>query len=175
MMANRQKPNAVVETNTDTDTPEPPHAGVAVPETEIPTHAPAMRLASLVIFVSNLEASIAFYRELLDVEATIINDTAALLVGAGGNQIYLRSIGVRGSRPLGGLGLQYMLWSAGSEEEFLRCQEALRIGSPHVVTTQHQGFQMVEGRDPDDMPVLVSYPGPEQVPRREIISRIYEW
>jgi catechol 2,3-dioxygenase-like lactoylglutathione lyase family enzyme len=172
-MAILQKSNAAVETNTDI--PELPRTGVVAPETEMPTHAPAMRLASLVIFVSNLEASIHFYRELLGIEATIINDTAALLVGVDGNQIYLRSIGTRDSRPLGGLGLQYMLWSAVSEEEFLRCQEALRTLSPHVVTTQHQGFQMVEGRDPDDMPVIVSYPGAERVPRSEIVARIYEW
>jgi len=34
---------------------------------------------------------------------------------------------------------------------------------------------MMEGRDPDDMPVLISYPGPERAARKEIISRIYEW
>jgi catechol 2,3-dioxygenase-like lactoylglutathione lyase family enzyme len=58
-----------------------------------------MRLASLVMFVSDLNASIAFYNELLGTQVTIINDTAALLVAADGNQIYLREIGARFTFP----------------------------------------------------------------------------
>jgi hypothetical protein len=39
--------------------------------------------------------------------------------------------------------------------------------------TDVQGFRVLEGRDPDGLPVLISYPGPDQAPRREIIDRIY--
>jgi catechol 2,3-dioxygenase-like lactoylglutathione lyase family enzyme len=91
----------------------------------------AMRLASLVMFVSDLNASIAFYNELLGTQVTIINDTAALSVAADGNQIYLREIGKRGSHSLGGLGLQYMLWSAGSAEDFARTEKVLARLCPH--------------------------------------------
>ena len=134
-----------------------------------------MSLASLVMFVSNLDTSVSFYRKLLCADVTVIDDTAALLVLADGNQVYLRDIGTRGSHPLGGLGVQYILWSAGSQEEFSRCQDELRRLSPKAALTKHEGFEMMEGRDPDDMPVLISYPGPERAARKEIISRIYEW
>jgi hypothetical protein len=46
---------------------------------------------------------------------------------------------------------------------------------PHSTTTKHEGFDTLEGRDPDDVPILISYPGPDRIPRGEIISRIYDW
>jgi len=145
----------------------------AEPETMLPVAG--MRLASLVMFVSDLAASVSFYQKLLRAQVTAIDGTAALLVLADGNQIYLRDIGTRGTHTLGGMGVQYMLWSANTQEEFLRCQDELRRLSPKAALTKHEGFEMMEGRDPDDLPVLISYPGPEQVPRSDIIARIYEW
>jgi len=34
---------------------------------------------------------------------------------------------------------------------------------------------VVEGRDPDDLPVLIVYPGPDQTPLHELPVRIYGW
>jgi catechol 2,3-dioxygenase-like lactoylglutathione lyase family enzyme len=134
-----------------------------------------LKLASVVMFVKDLAKSIDFYRRLLLLEPTVQNDTAALLVGRDCYQLYLTCIGSGASHSLGGIGYQYVIWTAASDEELLRCETVLRTQSEHVTVTQHQGFRMVEGRDPDDVPVLVTYPGPDEAPRQEIISRIYDW
>jgi len=34
---------------------------------------------------------------------------------------------------------------------------------------------VIEGRDPDDLVVMVSHPGPGEVPLRELPARIYGW
>jgi hypothetical protein len=67
-----------------------------------------------------------------------------------------------------------MLWSAGSAEDFARAEKVLARLCPHSTTTKHEGFDTLEGRDPDDVPILISYPGPDPIPRGEIISRIYD-
>jgi catechol 2,3-dioxygenase-like lactoylglutathione lyase family enzyme len=134
-----------------------------------------LKLASVVMFVTDLDRSVKFYSELLDLEPTIRNDTAALLVSSGGCQVYLRCIGTKGTHTLGAVGPQYVLWSAESEADLDRCESLLRAQSNRVSMTQHDGFRMLEGRDPDDEPVIVSYPGPDKLPRHEIVSRIYGW
>ncbi|MCU1508986.1 MAG: uncharacterized protein JWR53_392 [Glaciihabitans sp.] len=134
-----------------------------------------LKLASIVMFVTDLDRSVDFYSTLLNLEPTLRDDTVALLVAPGGYQLYLRALGPRASHPLGGIGAQYALWSAASEADLDRCEAAMRQESTRVVVTQHDGFRMVEGRDPDDVPVIVSYPGPDLVARREIVPRIYGW
>jgi len=37
------------------------------------------------------------------------------------------------------------------------------------------GFVWVEGRDPSGVPVVITYPGPEESARNAIISRVYSW
>jgi hypothetical protein len=37
-----------------------------------------------------------------------------------------------------------------------------------------EGFTFLEGRDPDGLPVIIAYPGPEQAPRHLIKSRVYQ-
>ena len=34
---------------------------------------------------------------------------------------------------------------------------------------------MLEGRDPDDIAVMIIYPGPEQAPLHKLPVRIYGW
>ena len=136
---------------------------------------PQLRLGSVVMFVNDLAESVDFYSRLLLLEPTVQNDTAALLVDPGCYQLYLTCIGSRASHALGGIGYQYVIWTAASDDDLVRCENVLRSESDHVTLTAHEGFRMVEGRDPDDVPVLVTYPGPDQAPRQEIISRIYDW
>jgi hypothetical protein len=40
-------------------------------------------------------------------------------------------------------------------------------------TTEHA--TAVEGRDPDGIVVLITYPGPDQTPMRELPVRVYGW
>lgn len=54
-----------------------------------------------------------------------------------------------------------------------RCERVLRARSARVDTREAEGFTLIEGRDPSGLPVLVAYPGPDEVARLEIISRYY--
>jgi catechol 2,3-dioxygenase-like lactoylglutathione lyase family enzyme len=134
-----------------------------------------LKLASVVMFVSELDRSVKFYCDLLHLEPTVRNDTAALLVGATGWQLYLRAMGIRATHASGGLGPQYVLWSAESLEDLDRCEARLREQSTHISVTQEDGYRLLEGRDPDGQPVIITFPGPDNLPRNEIISRIYDW
>ena len=76
---------------------------------------------------------------------------------------------------MGGVGPQYMVWSATTEGQFHECEAVLLRQSSHTRTTAEKQFMMVEGRDPDGAPVIVTYPGPDTVARTEIIPRMYGW
>lgn len=49
--------------------------------------SPRLRLASAVMFVHSLDRSVAFYRELLALDVTVADSTAALLVSPDGFQL----------------------------------------------------------------------------------------
>ncbi len=134
-----------------------------------------LRLATAVMFVTELERSVAFYRELLGWAVTVRDNTAALLVGPDGFQLYLRSMGKNAQHPLGHVGIQYLIWTAEDEADLRRCERILRAQSRQVSSQDGDGFSLVEGRGPDNVPVLVTFPGPDQAPRHLIMQRIYEW
>ncbi|WP_329312120.1 VOC family protein [Streptomyces sp. NBC_01278] len=131
------------------------------------------RLASVVVFVHDHDASADFYQELLNMEVTVRTATAALLVGRGGFQVYLRAVGPNAAHPVGHVGAQYVIWTADGPEDFQRCERVLRARSDRVYTRESEGFTLIEGRDPSGLPVLVAYPGPDEVARLEIITRYY--
>lgn len=136
---------------------------------------PRLRLASAVMFVHDLDRSVAFYQELLALAVTAQDDSAALLVSPDGFQLYLRGMGTDAVHPLGNVGVQYLIWTADGEDDLRRCEAVLRAHSVHVSSHTVDGFTMVEGRGPDDVPVVVTYPGPDQAPRTGILPRIYQW
>jgi catechol 2,3-dioxygenase-like lactoylglutathione lyase family enzyme len=136
---------------------------------------PRLRLASAVMFVAELERSVTFYRELLGLDVTVHGDDAALLAHPDGYQLYLRRIGHRAAHPTGPIGIQYLIWTAQNEGDLERCERVLKAQSPNVTRSTTDGFTVIEGRGPDDVPVIVTYPGPDQAPRHEILERIYHW
>lgn len=136
---------------------------------------PRLRLASAVMFVRDLERSIRFYRELLALQISVQENTGALLVSPDGFQLYLRSMGPRAHHSLGNIGIQYLIWTAEDEDDLHRCEEVLRAWSGSVRRLAVDGFVVVEGRGPDGIPVLVTYPGPDEVPRQQILRRFYQW
>lgn len=134
-----------------------------------------MRLSSAVTFVSDLDRSVAFYCDLLGLTCSIRDESAALLVGPENYELYLRGKHAQPSRVLGSVGIQYLIWSADSMEELQRCEEALRRESIHVRRERLDEFEVVEGRDPDHLAIMVVFPGPDQSARHAIIPRIYSW
>lgn len=137
--------------------------------------APRLTLASAVMFVHELDRSVRFYEELLALEVTVHDESAALLVSPDGFQLYLRSLGSGDEHPLGSVGMQYVVWTADGQGDLRRCEQVLQQHSAHLSTETLDGFTLVEGRGPDDEPVVVTYPGPHQAPRHQILQRIYQW
>jgi len=133
------------------------------------------RLGSAVMFVQQLERSVNFYQEVLELEVVDRSPTAALLVGAGGSQLVLRSLGTNAAHALGSIGVQYVTWTAAGEDDLARCEQVLRERSAHRETRSSGPVSAVEGRDPDDLVVMIVYPGPDQLPLHELPVRVYGW
>lgn len=136
---------------------------------------PRASLSLAVIFVRDLDASVRFYTGVLGLEVADRSATAVLLSGAGDSPLVLRAIGEHAERALGSVGVQYVVWAAASEQELGRVEEALRKLSAHRERRAGDGYQVVEGRDPDGVPVLVCYPGPDRLPLHEVPARVYGW
>ena len=132
-------------------------------------------ISSAVMFVQDLDRSVSFYQEVLGLAVTDISPTAALLTSTEGAQLILRAMGSNAAHTLGGVGFQYVVWTAGSDEDLRRCERVLRERSAHRDTRDSGGTVAVEGRDPDDIVVIITYPGPDQVPLHELPVRIYGW
>ena len=133
------------------------------------------RPTSVVLFVYALDESVSFYRDLLNLEVRTQTETAVLLGRADGLQLYLRATGSHGAHSVGGVGVQYVIWTAVDLDDLHRCEELLKARNGHVSTWHAEGISVIEGRDPSDCPVLVSFPGPDAVPRHDIMNRIYAW
>jgi catechol-2,3-dioxygenase len=137
--------------------------------------AKGTRIGSAVMFVQQLDRSISFYQDVLALQVTDQSPTAALLVSPEGAELILRSMGSSGAHPLGGVGVQYVIWTAAGREDLDRCERALKERSAHRETRGSDGVVVVEGHDPDDTVVMIAYPGPDERPLRELPTRIYGW
>jgi hypothetical protein len=60
-------------------------------------------------------------------------------------------------------------------DELDRCEQVLRRRQAYRDTRSFEGATAVEGRDPDDLPVIVTYPGPDEIPEHRLPLRIYGW
>lgn len=137
--------------------------------------AEGVRLSAAIVFVRNLEKSVTFYRELLGLEVVDRSTTAALLATADGSQLVLRQFGNNAPHPLGSIGVQYLTWNTTSKDDLDRRAEILRRNSAYRETRTDDGAIVVEGRDPDDVPVMITYSGDNQPFMRKLPARIYAW
>ena len=133
------------------------------------------RLGLVVMFVRDLDRSVDFYTHILGLEVADHSPTAALLNNAVGTQLVLRAMGPGVSRALGAVGVQYVVWTAADKADLDRCERALRDRAAHRETRSHNGVTVLEGRDPDDLRLVVTYPGPDEVPLHQLPPRIYGW
>jgi catechol 2,3-dioxygenase-like lactoylglutathione lyase family enzyme len=127
------------------------------------------------IYVSDLNASVTFYTELLGLTVSDREPTAALLASATRSPLILRAMGPNATRAPGSLGVQYLLWAAATGEALDRAERMLKAHSAFVETREADGYKVVEGRDPDGSPVLLAYPPPDEAPLRKLPARIYAW
>lgn len=134
------------------------------------------RLSTAVMFVHDLDASIAFYSDVLQMTVTVRQVTAALLVNAVSSQLYLRQMGERTPHPLGAIGVQYVIWTASSTDDLDRCERAMKEAGRRPVTRHVvDGITFIEGKDPSGVPVVITHPGPDRTARRAIMQRVYSW
>jgi catechol 2,3-dioxygenase-like lactoylglutathione lyase family enzyme len=139
------------------------------------TMAHGARLGSVVMFVQDLDRSVSFYRDVLALEVKDRTATAALLVSGERSQLILRSMGSGATHPLGAVGVQYVIWTAADGADLDRCERALKDLSAYRDSRVSGHVRAIEGRDPDDIVVMVVYPGPDQLPNDELPVRIYGW
>jgi CBS domain-containing protein len=130
-----------------------------------------VKLAAAVVFVSDLARSLSFYQPLLRYPITVSDADAALLTGPAGSQLYLRQAGERSTRG-DRVGVQWVGWTAGDPDDLDRCSEVLKERGGYVGRDTSEGITLVEGRDPDGLPVIIVYPGAEHAPRHAIHARI---
>jgi catechol-2,3-dioxygenase len=134
-----------------------------------------LRLTGVVVYVRDLDKSVSFYRELLKLEVCDSAPTAALLCTADGPELILRATGQASSHPLGQLGVQYVVWALPSRDELDRCERVLRDRSAYRDTRVTEKTTLVEGHDPDDIVVMLTYTEGNGHPPRELSARIYAW
>ena len=132
-----------------------------------------VRLASSVMFVAQLDRSVAFYRDVFTCSVAIRDLGAALLVAPDGFQLYLVEKGDRAEHPLAHIGLQYLMWSTDSAEALDAIEAALRERGGHPDRHSSGGVTFVRGRDPDGIGVVIAHPSPESLPRSVIGARLY--
>jgi catechol-2,3-dioxygenase len=137
--------------------------------------AEGVRLSAAVVFVQNLDKSESFYRELLGLDVIDRSTTAALLATPDGSQLVLRQFGNNAPHPLGAIGVQYLTWGVASRDDLERRTEILRRKSAYRETRTEGSVTVVEGRDPDDLPVMLFYAGDDQPFMHKLPARIYAW
>lgn len=130
----------------------------------------AARVTSCLMRVFDLGRSVNFYRDVFECRVALHEPEAALLLTPGGFQIYFRAHEAVGPRGIDDVGVEEIIWSAGSEAELQRIAQRLRTHYPSTYTNNHHGITFVDGVDPDGNRVLITYPTPEQLPR-EVIDR----
>jgi catechol 2,3-dioxygenase-like lactoylglutathione lyase family enzyme len=128
------------------------------------------------MFVQDLDRSVRFYTEVLELEVADTSPTAALLAStAGGAELILRAMGSNAGHALGSVGVQYVLWIAPSRDYLDRCERLLKRHSAYRETRTDGSHRAVEGHDPDDIVVMVVHPGPDAMHMRRLPARIYGW
>jgi catechol 2,3-dioxygenase-like lactoylglutathione lyase family enzyme len=130
-------------------------------------------LGAYVLFVRDLQESLDFYVHLLDAEIETQSFGAAILATTQGSHVVLREAGPRATHPLGGIGVQYILWYAASRLDLDEFESRLRRLDARVSVFGRNGIRVVEGRDPSGVAVMFAHPGPDVLPRQDIFERIY--
>src|SRR3954462_167807 len=117
-----------------------------------------MKLTSAVIFVRDLDRSKEFYGQLLQLDGELPTGEALLMYAGEGDHLVLRELD-RAAGATGGVGgVQDLIWPARDPEDLNRCERVLQPGGAHVSTWFDHDIEVVEGRDPDRTPILVTYP-----------------
>ena len=116
-----------------------------------------MDLSAAIIFVRDLARSRDFYKGVFGLHEEASSGEAVVLTANSGDRLLLRALG-KAPHPSGNIGVQYLVWAAQEPDELARCERALKESDAFVERRSEQGVTVVEGRDPDNIPLIVVHP-----------------
>lgn len=132
------------------------------------------RVASSVLFVTELERSVSFYRDMFGCEVSLRSEgEAALLLAPGGFQLYIIERGRHAEHHPAGLGHHLLMWAVDSPEGLRFFEQALKVAGRYTGTHSAGEVTFVEGRDPDGIRVVVAHPDPARGGRSIFDSHLY--
>jgi catechol-2,3-dioxygenase len=131
------------------------------------------KVASSVLYVSELNRSVSFYRDLFECEVTLRSTEAALLLTGEGFQLYIIERGKHAERHPNGLGHHLLMWATDTPEGLESLKDTLQATGSYIDTHTSGGITFVEGRDPDGLRVVIAHPDPAQKPRSIFDSHLY--
>ena len=114
----------------------------------------AVRLNHAVLFVADLERSIAFYQKAFDMSVMAREpraDAAFLRLPRSGNHhdLGLFGVGAQAPRPRGSLGLYHLAWQVDTIEELEQARATLADLDAYTGESSHGATKSVYGKDPD--------------------------
>jgi catechol-2,3-dioxygenase len=114
----------------------------------------AVRLNHAVLFVADLERSIAFYRQAFGMEVLAREpraDAAFLRLPRSGNHhdLGLFGVGAQPPRPRGSLGLYHLAWQVDTIDELEQARMTLVELDAYTGESSHGATKSVYGADPD--------------------------
>jgi catechol 2,3-dioxygenase-like lactoylglutathione lyase family enzyme len=130
-------------------------------------------VTSSVVFVSVLERSVEFYRDVFACSVSIQDHDAALLIAPGGFQLYLIARGSRTQHYSGSIGLQYLIWSTDTADDLEHLERLLKNRGAHTDIHTSNGVRFLGTRDPDGIRVVTAHPSPTEFPRSFLDPRLY--
>ena len=136
--------------------------------------ADTIKLSAAVMHVRELQRSTDFYREILLLEVEVTSAEATLLTAPNGDHLVLRAR-PGATRTFGAVGLQFVLWTARDNDDLDRCERELKARDAFVSVSVEQGARVVEGRDPDGIPLVVVYPARPGVGMTAVPARTYAY
>ncbi|WP_018602299.1 VOC family protein [Mycobacterium sp. 155] len=130
-------------------------------------------VTSCVVRVTDLDQSVAFYRDIFSCQVAVHSEDMALLLTSKGFQIYLHAkepFVVRGN---GVLGVHHLVWSTDSESDLQQITQRLQAYDPatYVHTDAATGLTFVDACGPDSERIIVTHPSPRELPRSAIADR----
>ena len=114
----------------------------------------AVRLNHAVLFVADLERSIAFYQAAFDMQVMAREpraNAAFLRLPRSGNHhdLGLFGVGAQPPRPRGGLGLYHLAWQVDTIEELELARHTLAELDAYTGESSHGATKSIYARDPD--------------------------
>lgn len=150
----------------------------------------AVRLNHAVLFVSDLERSVAFYEKAFGTEIVAREpraNAAFLRMPRSGNHhdLGLFGVGAQPPRPRGSLGLYHLAWQVDTVEDLEQARLTLANLDAYTGESSHGATKSVYGKDPDGNEFEIMWMLPQQswgeyanaapVDRLDLAAELTEW